>query len=139
MLFPKDSLLQTALTHEKLRWKKETELEKSKAVEAAVAIAEVKWHEEEERKISEAVEQAIREARDAWKESKQREIGMNVDGQGQRTQTVKWTNQNARQIHVAAAKRGKTEASKLWLVSSESGLSSVANHKSNNVKLKKRK
>ena len=52
-------------------------MEKSKAVEAAVAIAEVKWHEEEERKISEAVEQAIREARDAWKESKQREIGMN--------------------------------------------------------------
>ena len=68
--------MQTALTHEKLRWKKETELEKSKAVEAAVAIAEVKWHEEEERKISEAVEQAIRGARDAWKESKQREIGM---------------------------------------------------------------
>ena len=71
----KDSLLQTALTRERLRWQKEVEQERGKAADAAVAIAEVKWLEEEEKKISEAVEQALQAARDDWQEEKQREIG----------------------------------------------------------------
>ncbi|PFX29611.1 Centrosomal protein of 152 kDa [Stylophora pistillata] len=74
-----DSLLQTSLTQERLRWKKEDEAVRTKAIEAAVAIAEVKWLEEEQKKISEAVEQAMKTARETWQEEKKRDIAMAVD------------------------------------------------------------
>lgn len=67
--------MQTSLTQERLRWKREEESVRSKAVEAAVAIAEVNWLEEEQRKISEAVEQAMQTARETWQEENKRDIG----------------------------------------------------------------
>ena len=41
----------------------------------------------------------------------------NLSGQSQRTQTIKWTNQNWKKLHVADVKRGKTFVSKSRLVS----------------------
>ena len=76
--FLQDSLLQTSLTQERLRWKKEDEAVRTKAIEAAVAIAEVKWLEEEQKKISEAVEQAMKTARETWQEEKKRDIGITM-------------------------------------------------------------
>ena len=68
-------MLQTCITQERLRWKKEEELERSRALEAAVAIAEVKWLDEEQKKITEAVEQALLTTRETWQGEKQRDLG----------------------------------------------------------------
>ena len=63
------------LIQEKARWNKEQELDRSKAIEAAIAIAEVQWLEREQKKISKAVGEALESVRETWNAEKEQDIG----------------------------------------------------------------
>ena len=63
------------LIQEKARWNKEQELDRSKAIEAAIAIAEVQWLEREQKKISKAVGEALESVRETWNTEKEQDIG----------------------------------------------------------------